>query len=260
MATTKRWKLGFGVLAFWVLASAVPHAQDISPEVQALYQHAQEAQAANHAESAVDDYQRILKLAPELSPAYNNLGRLFYNLGRYPEAITTLTQGLSLAPEMASAQVMLGAAYFKLDRFSEALSPLEAGVKAMPDDVFARVTLAQTLIGLHRPQDAVHELEAVLLTNPKDQQTWYLLGKLHLQLSQDAFAQVQAIDPAAPLAHVLEGEIMESMQNTPGAVDAYKQRRRRRPLRIQARSNIWRIFTGTRAITRRRGIRLLFCS
>jgi len=34
-------------------------------------------------EAAVADYEKILKLAPELAPAYNNLGRLFYNLGRY---------------------------------------------------------------------------------------------------------------------------------------------------------------------------------
>ncbi len=223
MTVIKRFTFGLSITALGLTTSLGLLAQNITPEVQTLYQKAQRAQAANQTESAVADYQRILQLAPELAPAYNNLGRLFYNLGRFPEAITTLKKGLSLAPDMPPAQVMLGASYVQLKQFSEALSPLEAGVKAMPDDRFAHVTLAQTLIGLNRQREAIPQLEAVLLNNPKDQEAWYLLGKLHLQLSQEAFSQVQAVDTSSPLAHELAGEIMESMQNTPGAVDAYKQ-------------------------------------
>ncbi len=77
------------------------------------------------------------------------------------------------------------------------------------------------------------------------------MGKLHLDLSQEAFEQVQTIDPAAPLAHQLAGEVMESMQNTPGVVDAYKQA-------LQRRRRMWRHLntsptsTGERAIGRSR--------
>ncbi len=225
MATVIRSGFGLGLLAVALTVEGTAHvrAQELPPEVQALYGHAQKAQETDHPESAVADYEKILKLAPELAPAYNNLGRLFYNLGQYPEAIATLTKGLALSPNMAPAEVMLGASYVKLERFSEALPPLEAGVKAMPEDRFARVTLAQTLMGLHRVRDAIAQLDHVLERNPKDQEGWYLLGKLHLELSQEAFEQVQTIDPAAPLAHQLAGEVMESMQNTPGAVHAYKQ-------------------------------------
>ncbi len=224
MVSLKRIRFGFGVKALGVATTLVSlHAQEITPEVQTLYNEAQQAQAANRDEVAVADYQRIVKVAPTLAPAYNNLGRLLYNLGRYPEAVVTLQRGLALAPEMRPAQIMLGASLFKLGQFTEALSPLQAGANAMPDDRFAHVTLAQTLVGLNRLPEAIAELERVLATNPKDQEAWYLLGKLHLQLSQSAFAQVQSIDAATPLAHQMAGEIMESMENTPGAIDAYKQ-------------------------------------
>ncbi len=206
------------------MAAIAPlRAQEITPEVQRLYSEAQQAQAAHLDETAIADYQRILKLSPGLAPAYNNLGRLFYNLDRYPEAVITLQRGLALAPEMHPAQIMLGASLFKLGRFSEALPLLQAGASAMPDDRFAHVTLAQTLIGLNRLPEAVAEFERIVAANPKDQEAWYLLGKLHLQLSQAAFSQVQAIDASTSLAHQMAGEIMESMQNTPGAIDAYKQ-------------------------------------
>ena len=164
-----------------------------------------------------------MKLAPELSAAYNNLGRLLFNLGRYSESIEVLTKGLAIAPDMHPAQVMLGASYLQLGRDEEAVAPLSAGVTAMPDDRFARISLARALIGVHKPEDALVQLNSILATTPKDQEAWYLVGKLHLQLSQEAFATVQKLDPNAPLAHELEGEVMESLGNTAGAVAAYKQ-------------------------------------
>lgn len=204
-------------------ATGVAAQQAVSPEVQALYEKARSAQSSSSFEEAVADYGKILRLAPDLTPAYNNLGRLYYNLGRYPEALATLERGLALAPDMHPAQVMLGATYFQLGRLADAVGPLQAGVEAMPDDRFARLTLARTLIGLNRPEEAVMHLNAMLKTNPKDQEAWYTLGKLHLQLSEQALAQVQAIDPNTSLAHQLAGEVMESMGNTPGAIAAYKQ-------------------------------------
>lgn len=195
----------------------------VSPEVQTLYEQARAAQQADRSSEAIEDYQKILQLAPDLGPAYNNLGRIYYNLGRFAEAADILKRGLARAPEMHPAEVMLGASYFQLGRLSDALDPLEAGVQAMPTDHFARMTLAQVLIGLDRSQDAVAQLDAVLAADPNDQAAWYSLGKLHLRLSEQAFTKVQTIDPNTALAHILAGELMESMQNTPGAVAAYKQ-------------------------------------
>ncbi len=197
--------------------------ETVSPEVQALYGHAQAAQAANSPEAAVADYRRILKLAPGLPQAYNNLGRLYFNLGRYEEAAAVLKQGLAVAPEMHGAEIMLGASLLELGQAVDAIAPLQAGVQALPADRFARMTLAHALIGANRPQEALPQLDAILKANPRDQEAWYTLGKLHLQLSEQALSQVQAIDPNTPLAHELAGEVMESMQNTPGAVSEYKQ-------------------------------------
>lgn len=216
----------FVLISFGLLNSATISLRAqaaVSPEVQALYEHAQAAQLANAPETAVADYRRIVRLAPGLAQAYNNLGRLYYNLGRFQEAADVFKQGLVIAPEMHASQIMLGASYVELGQAAEAIAPLTAGVKAMPADRFARITLAHALIGANRPQDAVAQLEAILKASPRDQEAWYTLGKLHLQLSQQALLQVQAIDPNTPLAHQLAGELMESMQNTPGAVSEYKQ-------------------------------------
>ncbi len=193
-----------------------------SSEVQRLYGKARADQAAGNDQAAVADYEKLLRLDPSVAPAYNNLGRLLYNLGRFPEAIATLEKGLALQPDMAPAEVMLGAGYLETGDPAKALPPLQKGVQALPDDRFARLTLTRTLTALGRRDDAVAELRTLLNRDPRDQQAWYLLGKLELEQSQAAFAQVQAIDPNSPLSHQISGEIMESMGNTPGAVAEYK--------------------------------------
>ena len=210
-------------LALVASAATSRAAQEVSPEVQRLYAAAQSAQAAGKPEVAIEEYQRIVRLSPGLAAAYNNLGRLLYNAGRFSEAAEVLRKGLTVNAEMPPARVMLGASYLQLGRPKEARPELEAGVQAMPEDRFARMTLARTLIALEEPEPATVQLDQLLKTDPEDQEAWYLLGKLHLELSQQAFTQVQAINPDSALSHELEGEIMESLSNTPGAVTAYKQ-------------------------------------
>ncbi len=115
----------------------------------------------------------------------------------------------------------------------------------MPNDRFARVTLAHALIAADRPGEAVTQLEAVLKADPRDQEAWYVLGKLHLQLSQHALSQVQTIDPNSPLAHELAGEVMESMENTPGAVAEYKQAIAAKPDDVGAMEHLASIYWST---------------
>lgn len=232
---------------FAISAAARLGAQEgtVSPEVEALYEHARAAQAADKPAVAVADYRRILKLAPGLAQAYNNLGRLLYNLERYEEATTVLKGGLAIAPGMHGAEVMLGASYLELGQPANSISPLEAGVQAMPNDRFARVTLAHALIAADHPSEAVPQLEAVLKADPRDQEAWYILGKLHLQLSQQELSQVQTIDPNSPLAHELAGEVMESMENTPGAIAEYKQALAAKPEDLGAMEHLASVYWRT---------------
>jgi tetratricopeptide (TPR) repeat protein len=197
--------------------------QAVSPEVQALYEHARGAQASNDNDSAVADYLKIIRLDPKLGAAYNNLGRLYYNTGRFTDAIPILVRGLRVDPSMHPAEIILGASYYQTGAFDKAVPTLEAALKALPDDRFARITLVHTLMEQNNLNEAVRQLDHLTSSNPNDQEAWYLLGKLQLQLSQQAFERVHAIDPNSSLAHELSGEIMESMKNTPGAITEYKK-------------------------------------
>ena len=206
-----------------LLLTPALHAQDVSPAVQALYADAQQKQAANQTDAAIADYREITEQVPTLTAGWNNLGRLLYNAGRYGEAIAALKQALALEPGLPPAELMLGASLLKLDRPAEAQPSLVTAIEALPGDRFAHVTYARVLTRLNRPQEAVAQLEAVLATDANDQEAWYLVGKLHLELSKQAFTKVQELGPDTLLAHELQGELEEDLSNTPGAITEYKQ-------------------------------------
>ena len=190
----------------------------VSPEVAQLYSEAKAAQAQGDIAGAIQKYQAILKVAPRLAPAYNNLGLLYYNQRDYAHAASALREGLRIDPKMTSASALLGTCLFAMGEYDKAREPLEAALRGNPHDDQVEMLLARTLIQLGDNSAAVLHLRELTTRNPADQEAWYLLGKVYLQLSQAALAKVNEIDPNSALSHEISGEIMDSMKNYDGAL------------------------------------------
>jgi len=205
-------------------ASAQSGADDeVTPRVQQLYAEAKAAQQSNDNAAAIEKYRAMLKLAPHLAPAYNNLGMLYFDQHDYGHAAQVLEQGLKLNPDMPTASAMLGLSYAQLGESEKAVPLLEAAVRLNPADDKAVMTLVRVLINLKRYDDATPYLKSYVERNPKDQQAWYLLGKTYLQLSEKALSRINQIDPNSVTAHEVAGEIDESMRNYDGALVEYKK-------------------------------------
>ena len=196
---------------------------EVTPQVQELYAQAKAAQQSGDNSTAIQKYRAMLKLAPHLAPAYNNLGMLYFNQGDYPHAAQVLEQGLKVNPDMPTASAMLGLSYAQLGENAKAIPLLEAVLRANPNDDNAQMALARALINLKRYDEATPYLRNHLAQNPKDTQAWYLLGKTYLQLSEDALGKINQIDPNSVTAHIVAGEIDESMRNYDGALVEYKK-------------------------------------
>ena len=65
---------------------------------------------------AIEKYRAMLKLAPHLAPAYNNLGMLYFNEHDYEQAAQVLKHGLELNPDMPTASALLGMSYHEIRR------------------------------------------------------------------------------------------------------------------------------------------------
>ncbi len=221
---------GTRLAAFIVLAASLPGlaawaqgSDEVTPEVQQLYAAAHAAQAGGDTAQAITKYRAMLKLAPHLAPAYNNLGMLYFNGHDYPRAAETLARGVALDPTMTSAQAMLGMSYLEMGEAAKAEAPLEAALRGNPTDDLVQMSLARDLLRLGRFERAAAMLAAYTERNPKNQEAWYLLGKCYLQLSESALGKVDEIDPNSMYAHEIAGEVDESMHNYEGALVEYKK-------------------------------------
>jgi tetratricopeptide (TPR) repeat protein len=66
--------------------------------------------------------------------AWHNLGVSYGKLGRHPEAVEALREGLRLKPDHAEACYNLGVSYIgELGRWQEAAEALREGVRLKPD-------------------------------------------------------------------------------------------------------------------------------
>jgi tetratricopeptide (TPR) repeat protein len=217
--------LKVAALLFLSLSAVAAYAQEdeVTPQVQALYAEAKAAQQRGDNTAAIEKYRAMLKLAPHLAPAYNNLGMLYFDQHDYPHAAEVLKHGLELNPNMPTASAMLGMSYYEMGDHEQAEPLLEAAAQANPNDDHLQMALARNLIDSGKYDAATPYLRSYLERNPKDQQAWYLLGKTYLQLSEDALGQINQIDPNSVTAHLVAGEIDESMHNYDGALVEYKK-------------------------------------
>jgi tetratricopeptide (TPR) repeat protein len=207
--------------------AAVPaHAQgndEVTPEVQQLYAEAKAAQQHGDGAIAIAKYRAMIKAAPHLAAAYNNLGMLYFNSHDYSHAAEVLKRGLELDSNMPSASAMLGMSYFQLGENDKAEPLLRDSLRTNPSDDKVEMILVHILINLKRYDEATAHLNKFVERNPNDQEAWYLLGKTYLQMSENALAKVNEIDPNSVVAHEIAGEIDESMHNYDLALVEYKK-------------------------------------
>ena len=196
---------------------------EVTPQVQQLYAEAKAAQQGGNDAVAIEKYQAILKLAPHLAAAYNNLGMLYFNAQDFTNAAAVLKRGLEINPNMPTASAMLGMSYYQIGSNEIAEPFLKKALRANPADDRIEMILVHVLLNTGNFDEAVSHLNSFLKRNPKDQDAWYLLGKTYLHMSEDALGKINQIDPNSVVAHEISGEIDASMHNYELALVEYKK-------------------------------------
>jgi tetratricopeptide (TPR) repeat protein len=191
--------------------------------LQELYSQAKAAQSRNDIAGAIAKYEEILRIAPRLGPAYNNLGALYFRQRDYQKAAAVLEQGLKINPGMPSASALLGISLFEMGEFTKARPRLEAALRANASDANAQMFLVKDLTKLGDYDAAAVQLRQLAGTQPKNQEVWYLLAKVYMKLSEQSLAKMNSIDPNSVFAHELSAEMMEAMNNYDGAVVELKK-------------------------------------
>jgi tetratricopeptide (TPR) repeat protein len=112
---------------------------------------------------------------------------------------------------------------FQLAEYQRARPHLEAVLAANPNDPNAALFLVNDLTKLGDFESAAAQLQKLARREPQNQQVWYLLGKVYMQLSEQALGKINQIDPDSIWAHQISAELMESMKNYDGAIVEWKK-------------------------------------
>src|SRR5260370_21275802 len=124
---------------------------------------------------------------------------------------------------MFSAAALLGISRYEMGDYAGARASLEAAVRGKRKDNKAELNLANDLIKLGELDLGAEHLRKLSERQPGNQEIWYLLGKVHMKLSEQALSKLNEIDPNSVWVHEISGEIMEGMKNFDGALIEYKK-------------------------------------
>ena len=124
---------------------------------------------------------------------------------------------------MSSASALLGLTFFQMGEYEKARPRLEIALKAHPTDDNAQFALINDLTKLGEFEAAAVHLQQLARRQPDNERVWYLLGRVYMQLSEQALGKINQINPDSVWAHEISAELMESMKNYDGAIVEYKK-------------------------------------
>lgn len=206
-----------------LLTGNVSIAQDSSVSISRLYSAAQSAENAGQFGVAIDKYRQILQLSPNLAPAYNNLGRLYFRQGQLEEAIQALKRACQLNAKLAPPRTLLGFAYYQMGDYRSAQRELEIAHQLNPSDRHVTLFLARSLLELGELRQSERLLEDLRKEDPKDPEVLYILGSVYSSLAESTMGEIQTVAPDSYLVEVLLAKVAEAKDLYVDAAEHYKR-------------------------------------
>ncbi|UCC95152.1 MAG: tetratricopeptide repeat protein [Candidatus Omnitrophota bacterium] len=121
-------------------------------------------------------YERTLKYAPESRTANNNLGLIYYTLGKKEEAIGLFKKTIEIDREYVGGYNNLGCAYRNLGKFEEAVVVFEKAIEIDPQFVFAYNNIGLLYHTMGETKKAIAFFQKAIEINPTYPEPYNNLG------------------------------------------------------------------------------------
>jgi tetratricopeptide (TPR) repeat protein len=134
-------------------------------------------------DAAVTGYEEAIRINPEYSAPYNQLGYALRFLERYDDAEKAFRKYMELIPDDPNPYDSYAELLMKVGRFDESIAQYEAALAVRPDFVASRIGIASDLVFLGRHEDARKQLQ-VMYERARDD------GQRRAALAAMAFAYI----------------------------------------------------------------------
>ncbi len=140
-----------------------------------------------------------------------NLGAALAQLRKYDEAIAEYEKALRLNPQLTPVVLNLGIAHFRAGQFARAVEVLERYPETELRSSQARQLVGMSLVELGRDREALRYLEPLQASNTLEPAALYSLGLAYLHLRRTEVSDVVRLLAAKPasaaLSNLLQGQV-----------------------------------------------------
>jgi len=187
---------------------------------------AEEALRKGDYEKAIENLQKLERIAPGVGEIHANLATAYYSVGHFEEAAEQAREALKLKPSLTHAHFLLGLSLARADHCKEALPYLQKDYPRAPDLQKKRVMGSEALRCAMYSNDPGLAIDLVRLLNrdfPDDPDLLYLSSHVYSDLSTRASERLLATAPESFQAHQMNAEVLAIQGKLSEAADEYRK-------------------------------------
>ncbi|HEY1214577.1 MAG TPA: tetratricopeptide repeat protein [Bryobacteraceae bacterium] len=191
--------------------------------MQQLFERGEQALSEHRYTDAEQSYTKLRQLSSGTAEVYGRLGLIYFQEGKFEEAVPVLREALKLKPSLPNTDILLAMCLSELGQYEKALPGLEKGFHST-DQVLKRMSGLQLLrayTGLQRDSKAVQTALDLNRSFPKDPEVLYHTSRIYANF---AYLKLRDLADAAPDSiwrHQAAGEAYESAGNFDLAISEY---------------------------------------
>lgn len=208
------------------LALSIVLAQTSDRLLQQYFEEGERALAEGRYSDAERAYEKLRQLDPGAAEVHGKLGVIYFQEGKFQQAVLALREALKLKPSLPNADILLAMSLSELGHFDEALPGLEKGFRRPADSALKRMAglqLERAYTGLRLDSKAVEVALELNRLYPDDPEVLYHGGRLFGNFAYLTMLKLSQAAPTSVWKHQAAGEAYESQGYADLAMSEYRQ-------------------------------------
>ncbi|MDO8525869.1 MAG: tetratricopeptide repeat protein, partial [Candidatus Omnitrophota bacterium] len=155
----------------------------------------------NYWRELIPFYERTLAYSPDNPKIYNNLGAVYYRLGKNEESIDAYKKAIKLNPYYYETSYNLGAAYHALKMYDEAIEAYKKEIAINPALPKVYNNLGAVYFDIHQYEKSIEAYKKAISLDPKNACMYFNIGFAYCRIGKyaeaiSAYNKSLSIDPS----------------------------------------------------------------